>query len=70
MTSNPKPTPLLWYCVLDRLMRQIYLGIDEAEATKLAVDGTVMQSGTTRGDAIRSAALAYEVERRKRLRSR
>jgi len=48
-------------------MRQIYLGVDEAEAKKLAVEGTVMRSGTTRGNAMRLAALAYEVERRRRL---
>jgi len=66
MTSNPKPTPPLWYCVHDRFMRQVYLGTDEAAAKKLAVEGCVIGSGTTRGNAMRLAALANGVERRQR----
>ena len=51
--------------VLDRNMRQIYLGTDEAEARKLAVEGTTMRSATTMSDAMLTAALAYSTGHRR-----
>ena len=62
MESTPKPTPPAWHCVLDRNMRQIYLGTDEAEATRLTLDGAVMRCAPSMGDAMLAAALAFGSE--------
>lgn len=59
MESTPKPTPPVWHCVLDRNMRQIYLGTDEAEARRLAADGNIARSASSMGDAMLAAALAF-----------
>lgn len=70
MRANQSPPPLAWYCVHDHRMRQVYLGTDEAAAKKLAVEGCVIGRGTTRGNAMRLAALANRPERRKRFGAR
>jgi len=44
-------------------MRLIYLGTDEAEANRVAVDGAVMRSSSTMGNAMRLAALAFGQKR-------
>jgi len=55
----------MWHCVLDRNNKLIYLGTDEAEACKFAVEGTVMRSADTMGNAMLSAAMAYGDGKRK-----
>lgn len=60
------PTSATWHCVLDRQMRLLYLGTDETEARKLAVEGTVLRSSGTRGNAMRLAALACGSKLRRR----
>lgn len=66
MESNRKPTSLTWHCDLDRQMRLVYLGTDETEARRLAVEGGVMRSARTMGDAMLTAALAFGAERHDR----
>lgn len=45
-----------WHCVLDRNMRQLYLGRDQAEALRLGGEGCVMASAPRMGDAMVQAA--------------
>jgi hypothetical protein len=57
------PTSYTWHCVLDHSMRLVYLGTDEAEANRAAVDGAMMRSSSTMGNAMRLAALAFGQKR-------
>jgi hypothetical protein len=66
MVPTPKPTSSTWHCVLDRSMRQVYLGTDEAEAKRLAVEGSVVRSASTMGDAMLAAALAFGSEQNRK----
>ena len=48
-----------WHCVIDRQMRQVYLGRDAAEAQRLCTEYCVLASAKRMGDAMTKAAIAF-----------
>ncbi len=48
----------IWYCVLDRHWRQIYLGTDRSKAAENSLPGAAVGSANSMGGALRAAAIA------------
>lgn len=57
-SSNSSQSAPLWYCVVDRECRLLYLGTDEAEALKHAGTTGVLAQAPRLGDAMAQAAFA------------
>ena len=69
MTSRNDPTEnrTLWFCVLDRNWRMLYLGSDLETADRSVIEGAIVRDGRNRGDAMRNAAKAIAATRRAQL---
>jgi len=51
-------SPPVWYCVVDRDHRLLYLGQDETAARETLTPGAVLRSAQRMGDAQAAAAIA------------
>lgn len=52
---------LVWYCVLDRHCRLLYLGTDQAAALQFTGTDLTLKSASRMGDALTTAAKAVGI---------